>query len=65
MAENKTNIKLDALSMQIRDSMKSFAEKLITELGENLRSITVVGSSLTEDFKAGEQAKTEVPKVEF
>ena len=54
MAENKTHIKPDALSMQIRDSVKSFAEKLITELGENLRSITVVGSGLTDDFKAGQ-----------
>jgi len=54
MAENNTNINLDALSMQIRDSVKSFAEKLVAELGENLRSITVVGSSLTEDFKAGQ-----------
>jgi hypothetical protein len=50
----KRELKLDALRMQIRDIVKSFAEKLIAELGENLQSITVVGSSLTEDFKPGQ-----------
>lgn len=50
----KQELKLDALRMQIRDIVKSFAEKLIAELGENLQSITVVGSSLTEDFKPGQ-----------
>jgi len=50
----KRELKLDALRMQIRDIVKSFAEKLIEELGENLQSITVVGSSLTEDFKPGQ-----------
>ena len=53
MADNKTNLKLDALPEQIREGVKDFAEKLITELGENLNSITVVGSSLTEDFRPG------------
>ena len=53
MVERKTILKLDALSEQIRDSIKDFAEKLITELNENLKSITVVGSSLTEDFRSG------------
>jgi len=54
MAENKTNLKLDTLPEQIRDSMKNFADKLTAELGENLQSITVVGSSLTEDFRPGQ-----------
>ena len=62
MAENKNDErepakqepKLDALRVQIHDSVKAFAEKLITELGDNLQSITVVGSSLTEDFKPGQ-----------
>ncbi len=54
MAENKTNLKLDTLPEQIRDSMKDFADKLTAELGENLQSITVVGSSLTADFRPGQ-----------
>jgi len=49
----KQQLKLDALRVQIRDSVSAFAEKLIAELGDNLQSITVVGSGLTEDFKPG------------
>lgn len=54
MTENKNNLKVDALHMQIRDSLKDFAERLLTSLGDNLQSITVVGSSLTEDFRPGQ-----------
>jgi hypothetical protein len=54
MTENKTNLRVDALNTVIRDSVKDFAERLITALGENLQSTTVVGSSLTEDFKPGQ-----------
>jgi len=54
MTENKTNLKVDALNIQIRDSLKEFAERLLTALGDNLQSITVVGSSLTEDFRPGQ-----------
>ena len=54
MAENKTNFKLDALRNQVRNSIKDFAEKLTSELAENLQSITVVGSSLTGDFRPGQ-----------
>ncbi len=54
MTENKTNLKLDALLNQVRDSIKDFAEKLTSELSENLQSITVIGSSLTEDFRPGQ-----------
>ncbi|HUU15770.1 MAG TPA: hypothetical protein VMW72_01360 [Sedimentisphaerales bacterium] len=54
MAENKTNIKLDTLPEQIRDSIKDFADQLTAKLGENLQSITVVGSSLTGDFRPGQ-----------
>ena len=50
----KQQLKLDALRVQIRDSVNAFAEKLIAELGDNLQSITVVGSGLTEDFKPGQ-----------
>ncbi len=54
MTENKTNLKLDTLRNQVRNSIKDFAEKLTSELAENLQSITVVGSSLTEDFWPGQ-----------
>jgi len=62
MDENEKNLpdpakqqpKLDALRVQIRDSLTAFAEKLTATLGDNLQSITVVGSGLTEDFKPGQ-----------
>ena len=53
MAENKTDLKFNTLHAQIRDSVKEFAERLLISMGENLQSITVVGSSLTDDFKPG------------
>ena len=53
MAENKKNLELDTLPFQIHDSVKAFVEQLITGLGDNLQSITIVGSSLTEDFRPG------------
>ena len=53
MAENKTNLSLDALPVAIRDCVNDFAERLAAALTDNLRSITVVGSGLTADFKAG------------
>ena len=54
MTENKTNLKVDTLNLQIRDSVKDFATRLLTALGDNLQGITVVGSSLTEDFRSGQ-----------
>jgi len=54
MTENKTNFNIDALHAQIRDSVTAFADRLLTALGNNLKSITVVGSSLTEDFRPGQ-----------
>ena len=54
MADNKTNLKFDALSDRIRDSIKDFTEKLTSGLAGNLQSITVVGSSLTNDFRPGQ-----------
>ena len=53
MAESKINLKSDALDVVVRDSANAFAEKLEEALDDNLVSITVVGSSLTEDFKPG------------
>jgi hypothetical protein len=54
MTENKTNLKVDALNIYVRDSVKDFAERLLTTLGDNLQSITIVGSSLTKDFRPGQ-----------
>src|SRR4030042_1319271 len=51
MTENKTSLKVDALNMQIRESVTDVANRLVTAIGDNLQSITVVGSSLTEDFR--------------
>ncbi len=54
MAENTRTLELDVLRDEIRNSVKAFAEKLVAGVGDNLKSITVVGSSLTEDFKSGQ-----------
>ena len=53
MSENKNDIKVNELHVVIQDLVKDFAERLLTALGDNLQSITVVGSSLTEDFRPG------------
>ena len=60
MTDNKKELKLDAVRADVRERVKAFVEKLKEELGENLESITVVGSSLTEDFKAGSDINTVV-----
>lgn len=54
MTENKGSLELEGLREEIRDAVQAFAEKLIAAMGGNLRSITVVGSSLTEDFRPGQ-----------
>lgn len=51
MSQDKTNLKLENLNVRTRESVKDFAEQLVATLGDNLRSVTVVGSSLTEDFR--------------
>ena len=53
MAEKKSELKINALPIQIRETVWPFADKFIAVLGENLQSITVVGSSLTIDFRPG------------
>ncbi|HUV64471.1 MAG TPA: hypothetical protein VMW24_11280 [Sedimentisphaerales bacterium] len=53
MAESKINLKLDALDARVREPVSAFAEEFISALGDNLLSITVVGSSLTGDFRPG------------
>jgi hypothetical protein len=52
MAE-KNKLNLDGLREQIRRPITDFSEKLIGALGEQLQSITVVGSSLTDDYRPG------------
>lgn len=50
--EATTNLcKTDALPAHIRDAVKHFTGKISDALGDNLQSITVVGSSLTADYK--------------
>lgn len=49
----KRELQLDDLNLQIRETLIGFVEKLRMALGDNLQSITVVGSSLTEDFRHG------------
>lgn len=50
MDQTNTDLKLDGIRGDIRESVVTFAQRLISELADNLESITVVGSSLTEDF---------------
>ena len=54
MADDETSLKLDTVRDAIREPLKAFSERIVAELGDNLKSITVVGSSLTEDFKPGQ-----------
>jgi len=54
MSQAKTDIKVDIPNVQVRDGVKDFADRLADALGDNLQSITVVGSSLTADFAPGQ-----------
>ncbi|KKL14144.1 hypothetical protein LCGC14_2518710 [marine sediment metagenome] len=54
MAEKTNNLDLDGLREEIRDRVKIFSEKVISAFGDNLQNITIVGSSLTEDFRPGQ-----------
>lgn len=51
---SKSRLDLDVLPIQIREAVKDFTERVSHALGDNLTSITVVGSSLTADFKPGQ-----------
>jgi len=53
MAANNNELKLAPLRSEIRKPVRTFTEKLIEKLGENLKSITIIGSSLTGDFVPG------------
>jgi hypothetical protein len=52
MSEQKI-LKVDGLREDIRESVKTFGEKLAQDIGDNLQSLSVVGSSLTGDFRPG------------
>jgi hypothetical protein len=45
---------LDVLPGHVRETVKDFTERLLAALGDNLKSITIVGSSLTKDFVPGQ-----------
>jgi hypothetical protein len=49
-----SRVQLDTLPEEVRPHVRDFAETILQTLGENLLSITVVGSSLTADFKPGQ-----------
>jgi len=51
MADEQKILKLDAVPAQIREPLQLFAEKLRQVLSNNLRSISVVGSSLTDEYR--------------
>lgn len=53
MAVMDTAVRLDGVREGIREPLRLLAEHLQAGLGENLRSVTVVGSSLTDDYRAG------------
>lgn len=53
MAENTKNLDLGGLREEISDPVKFFSEQVITSFGDNLESITIFGSSLTNDYTAG------------
>ena len=50
----RIRLKLDALPVPIHETVQFFSERLSESLGDKLLSITVVGSSLTPDFKPGQ-----------
>jgi len=51
MSENTdVQINLDRLREQIRPAVKVLTEKLRTDLAEDLKSLSVVGSAVTDDF---------------
>lgn len=53
MADTYTGPRLDALRETIRAPLQLLADHLQARLGDNLRSVTVVGSALTEDYQPG------------
>jgi hypothetical protein len=52
MPERK-KLNVDGLRDDIREPVRTFAEKLVENVGDNLLNLSVVGSSLTADFQPG------------
>jgi len=50
MAQKPKRTNLNTLPETVDTPLKLFKDKLTSGLGDNLQSITVVGSSLTDDF---------------
>jgi hypothetical protein len=53
MTEKTRSLQVEGLRDMIRDHVRAFAEECINALGDNLQSLTVVGSALTDDFIPG------------
>lgn len=53
MTNSHPAVRLDAVRETIREPLQTLIEQLRTGLGENLRSVVVVGSALTDDFQPG------------
>jgi len=53
MAENLKSLELGGLRSEITDSVKLFSEKVMSSYGDNLLSVSVFGSSLTDDYVTG------------
>jgi hypothetical protein len=51
MAETRTAPRLDGVRAEIREALRLLVERLEAALGDNLKSISVVGSALTQDFE--------------
>ena len=51
MAETRTAPRLDGVRAEIREPLRLLAERLEAALGDNLKSVSVVGSALTQDFE--------------
>lgn len=44
------SIHIDSLREEVREPMRTFAQRLLETVGDNLESLSVVGSALTRDF---------------
>jgi hypothetical protein len=53
MTDNGNNLQLDVLREDVAAALKTSGQKLIAELKDNLESISVIGSALTDDFRPG------------
>jgi hypothetical protein len=53
MSRNELQLDLQSIPLQVHSGLEDYAKRVQTALKDNLQSITVVGSCLTGDFKAG------------